>query len=346
MNKIKINDFVIGGGECYIIAEIGQAHDGSLGTAFAYIDAVAEAGVNAVKFQTHIANEESTKHEQFRVRVFPQDKTRYDYWKRMEFSKSQWKELRNYTIEKGLDFLSTPFSEAAVKLLDELDVPAFKVGSGDTTNEVLLDSMVKTGKPILISSGMSSYDELTNSIDKIKKAGSKCAVFQCTTSYPCNPEDIGYNVLEEFKSRYAVPVGLSDHSGTIFPSLASVALGVDMIEVHAVFSKRCFGPDTKSSLTIEELTELVKGVRFIEKGLLQPVDKNSAAEERAETKKIFSRSAFFIKDKKSGEILTADDFAMKKPGGGLDLDMAKSLIGRELKVNKYFDDYLTEDCFK
>ncbi len=345
-NKININDFVIGGGKCYIIAEIGQAHDGSLGTAFAYIDAVAEAGVNAVKFQTHIAKEESTKHEQFRVKVFPQDSTRYDYWKRMEFSKAQWEKLRNYATQKGLDFLSTPFSEAAVNLLDELNVPAFKVGSGDTANKVLLDSMIKTGKPILISSGMSPYDELTTSINRIKQAGSDCAVFQCTTSYPCKPEDIGYNVLKELKSKYAIPVGLSDHSGTIFPSLASVALGVDMIEVHAVFSKRCFGPDTKSSLTIEELTELVKGVRFIEKGLCKPVDKNIAAAERAEIKKIFSRSAFFIKDKKAGEVLNAGDFGMKKPGGGLDIEAAESLIGRELKIDKYFDDYLLEDCFK
>ena len=143
-------------GPCFIIAEIGQAHDGSLGSAHAYIDAVAEAGVDAVKFQTHIAHAESSKHEQFRVKGFPQDKTRYDYWKRMEFTPEQWSDLLSHAKEKGLIFLSTPFSIEAVELLENLNVPAFKIGSGDIDNIDLIESVIKTQKPILLSSGMSS----------------------------------------------------------------------------------------------------------------------------------------------------------------------------------------------
>ena len=251
--------------ECFVIAEIGQAHDGSLGSAHAYIDAVAEAGVDAVKFQTHIAAAESTRHEQFRVKVFPQDRTRYDYWKRMEFTLEQWRGLAEHARECGLEFLSTPFSVEAVDLLEKIGVPAYKVGSGDVCNDDLLEAIIKTGKSVLLSSGMSTYGELDHAVT-LADQNIDFAIFQCTTSYPCNAEDIGYNVLDELKNRYSCAVGLSDHSGTIFPSLAAVALGARLIEVHAVFSSNA-GPDTKSSLDMAELSQLVSGIRFIEKVL-------------------------------------------------------------------------------
>jgi N-acetylneuraminate synthase len=345
-DTFKLADFTIGGPQCYIVAEIGQAHDGSLGAAYAYIDAVAEAGVNAVKFQTHIATEESTPHEKFRVKVFPQDATRYDYWKRMEFTPKQWEDLADYTRSKGLDFLSTPFSVAAVNLLDKLNVPAFKVGSGDTNNEVLLDAMIKTGRPILLSSGMSSYGELDKSVNTIIQSGVECAVFQCTTSYPCKAEDVGYNVIKELQKKYNFPIGLSDHSGTIYPSIAAVSIGAKIIEVHAVFSKRCFGPDTKSSLTIEELTEMVKGIRFVERGFNTPVDKAKSAEARKDTKLLFSRSAFYKQSMKVGDQLKPESFAMKKPGGGLSYEQVNQLIGRTLKIDKYQDDFLSLEDFE
>jgi N,N'-diacetyllegionaminate synthase len=329
----------------YIIAEIGQAHDGSLGSAFSYIDAVAGTGVDAIKFQTHIANEESTRHEKFRVKVFPQDGTRFDYWKRMEFSPEQWCDLADYARSKGLEFLSTPFSVEAVKLLNSSDVPYWKVGSGDVANIELLDAMLETKKPILLSSGMSSYQELDSTISRIKNAGVKFSLFQCTTSYPCNPEDIGYNVISEMKERYGCLVGLSDHSGTPYPSLAAVTLGAKLIEVHTVFSKRCFGPDTLSSLTIEELEEMVNGIRFIEKGLSSIVNKNEASIKRSDTKQLFSRSAFFEVDLKKGAPLKRSSFKMKKPGAGLTYDQACALIGKRLNVDKMYDDFLEKGDF-
>ncbi|GIU43393.1 N-acetylneuraminate synthase [Shewanella colwelliana] len=331
---------------CYIIAEIGQAHDGSLGTAHAYIDAVAETGANAIKFQTHIASEESTRHELFRVKVFPQDETRYDYWKRMEFTRDQWLDLAQHAKDVGLDFLSTPFSLAAVDILQEIDVPAFKVGSGDTGNDELIEALISTGKPILLSSGMSSYAELDEVVNKVKSAGSPLAIFQCTTSYPCEPEDIGYNVLSEMREKYKCPVGLSDHSGTIYPSIASAALGANLIEVHTVFSKRCFGPDTKSSLTIEELKNMVDGIRFVEKGIKSKVDKNMAAALRDNTKTLFSRSAFYIKDIAEGEIFEKHHFGMKKPGGGISFQQANSLIGKKCLSSKNFDDFVNIGDFE
>jgi N-acetylneuraminate synthase len=329
----------------YIIAEIGQAHDGSLGSAHAYIDAVAHAKVDAVKFQTHIAHAESTRHEQFRVKVFPQDATRYDYWKRMEFTFQQWSDLAAHAQDVGLEFLSTPFSKEAVELLQMLDVPAFKIGSGDVSNFDLIDEIIATKKPILLSSGMSSYDELDDTVARITTAGNKLSLFQCTTSYPCDAKDIGYNVLAELKQRYKCPVGLSDHSGTIFPSIAAVALGAELIEVHSVFSKQSFGPDTKSSLDMTELKQLVDGIRFVERGLANSIDKKKAAEERKATKELFSRSAFYIKDMKAGSVFSKDSFALKKPGGGMDVLQAKQLVGKTLKDDKNFDDFVSVEDF-
>ena len=221
---------------CLIVAEIGQVHEGSLGTAHAYIDAVANTGADAIKFQTHIAQAESTLKDQFRVAgTFPQDATRLDYWRRMEFTPDQWAELARHSREKNLLFLSTPFSLQAVDLLESLDVVAWKIGSGDLGNLPMLERIASTGKPVLISSGMSPWSELDEAISCINNHNSPLALLQCTSSYPCPPEKLGLNVINEMRHRYNCPIGLSDHSGNIYASLAAVALGADLVEVHTVF---------------------------------------------------------------------------------------------------------------
>jgi N-acetylneuraminate synthase len=192
---------------------------------------------------------------------------------------------------------------------------------------------------------MSSYDELDHTVSRITAAGNQLAIFQCTTSYPCSAESIGYNVLKELKDRYKCCVGLSDHSGTIFPSIAAVTLGAKLLEVHSVFSKKCFGPDTQSSLDMLELKQLVNGVRFSEKGLANSVDKNKASEERADTKELFSRSAFYTRDMKAGAVLSKESFAMKKPGGGMNISIVNQLVGKTLKEDKGFDDFVRHEDF-
>lgn len=343
---MQIGNFKVGGEKCFIIAEIGQAHEGSFGTALSYIDAVAETGVDAIKFQTHIASEESTRHEKFRVNIFPEDKSRYDYWKRMEFSEQQWRQLANYAKSKKLIFLSSPFSLKAVELLEDLNVPAYKIGSGDINNDQLIDSIIKKRRPVLVSSGMSDHKETNNLIKKLKKSKIPCGLFQCTTSYPCKAEDVGYNVIEEYKTKHNIPIGLSDHSGSIYPSLAAVAIGAKMLEVHAVFSKDCFGPDSSSSLTMNQLSQLVEGVRFIEKGINNKIDKDSIVKNLSATKKLFSRSAFFTKEIQKGEVFKLNNFAMKKPGGGLCFNEAKKLLGKKISKNRKLDDYVKKEDFE
>src|SRR5262245_48088742 len=195
---------------CFIVAEVAQAHDGSLGIAHAYIDAVASAGADAVKFQTHIAAAESTPGEPWRVKFSKQDASRYDYWKRMEFTEEQWRGLKQHAEERGLLFLSSPFSSAAVQLLERLDVAAWKVASGEVSNVLLLDEMVRTNKPVLLSSGMSNLAELDRAVELVRDARVPVAVLQCTSLYPCPPEKVGLEQLAAYRQRYQCPVGLSD----------------------------------------------------------------------------------------------------------------------------------------
>lgn len=342
--NLTIGSRVIGAGEpCFLIAEVAQAHDGSLGTAHAYIEAVAKSGADAIKFQTHIASAESTPDEPFRIKFSPQDRTRYDYWKRMEFSEAQWRGLAEHASDRGLVFLSTPFSLEAVSLLDRIGVPAWKVGSGEVTNYPLIDQIARTRKPILLSTGMSSWDELDTATKWATVDNAPIAVLQCTTAYPCPPERTGLNLLTEFRERYRCPVGISDHSGQIYAGLAAATLGANVIEVHVVFSRDCFGPDVAASVTITELKQLVDGVRFIEKAIANPVSKDAVASELSTVRSIFGKSLVAERDLAPGHLLVAGDLALKKPGTGIPAVRLTEVLGRRLKARVPADTLLSEE---
>jgi len=328
--------------ECLIVAEIAQTHDGSLGTAHAYIDAAARAGAQAIKFQTHIASAESTPGEPWRVKFSPQDETRYDYWKRMEFTRDQWAGLAGHAREKGLIFLSSAFSFEAVDLLEGIGVPAWKVGAGETSNLPMIGRMAATGKPVILSSGMSDWDELDRAVECARRAGAPVAVLQCTTAYPCPPEKLGLNVIGELAGRYDCPVGLSDHSGTIYAGLAAAALGARIIEVHVTFSRECFGPDVVASITTGELARLVEGIRFIERAMKSPVDKAEMARSLTDLRRAFGKSVVAGRDLPAGHQLSLDDLALKKPGAGIPPSGIESLVGRRLAVAVRADHLISE----
>lgn len=326
----------------FLIAEIAQAHDGSLGIAHSYIDALAETGVDAVKFQTHIAEAESSLHEPFRVAFSYEDKSRFDYWKRMEFSSKQWGGLKRHCEEKGMEFISSPFSNSAVDLLESIGAKRYKIGSGEVSNFLLLEKVAKTGKPILLSSGMSSLKELDKAVEFLKPFGNELTLFQCTTAYPTLPEQWGLNVIPLLRQRYKLPVGFSDHSGDIFACMAAAALGVEVLEFHVVFDKRMFGPDAKASLTIDQVKMLVQGVRQIEQALNVPVDKadNSGFEG---LKQIFEKSLAVNKDLSKGHVLSFEDLEAKKPKGyGMPATEFKTVIGRKLLTNKRAWEFLRD----
>jgi N-acetylneuraminate synthase len=331
---------------CVIIGEVGLAHDGSLGTAHAFIDAIAKAGADAVKFQTHIAEAESTPDEPWRVKFSQQDPTRYDYWKRTAFTEAQWHGLRQHAQEQCLLFLSSPFSVDAVDMLERVGVAAWKVASGEIGNVRMLEAMALTEKPVLLSTGMSPLGEIDSAVERVQAHDVPLAVLQCSSSYPCPPEKIGLNMIAEFRDRYGCAVGLSDHSGTIYAGLAAAALGIDVLEVHVTLSREMFGPDVPASVTTAELRELVEGIRFIEQAMAHPVDKDAMASELAPMRNLFMKSIVARVDLPAGTVLQEEHLAVKKPASGIPADRFADVLNRKLKRNIPANALLREDDFE
>jgi N-acetylneuraminate synthase len=325
-----------------IIAEVAQAHDGSLGMAHAFIDAVAQAGADAVKFQTHLAAAESSPAEPWRVKFSYQDATRFDYWKRMEFTEPQWVGLKEHARDKGLHFLSSPFSTEAVDLLTRVGVAGWKVASGEFNNAPMLDRMLETRLPILLSTGMSRLAEIEAAVARIRTRARSLTIMQCTTEYPCPPERVGLNMLQLFRRRFGCAVGLSDHSGTIYPGLAAATLGIEALEVHVTFSREMFGPDVKASVTTAELRQLSEGVRFIERMRTNPVAKDDMAAELAPIRSMFSKSVAARRALAAGQTLCGDDLTLRKPGTGMSADQLPTLVGRRLRRDIAAGEFLRE----
>jgi N,N'-diacetyllegionaminate synthase len=317
---------------CLIIGEVAQAHDGSLGLAHSFIDAIANAGADAVKFQTHIAAAESTPTEPWRVKFSPQDESRYAYWKRMEFTENQWVELKRHADERGLLFLSSPFSVEAVELLERVGVGAWKIASGEVGGSRMFERMAATRLPVFLSTGMSTLREIDRAVDRIKSRGLPVTVLQCTTAYPCPPEKVGLNLISFFRDRYQTAVGLSDHSGTIYPGLAAATLGISVLEVHVTLSRDMYGPDVSSSVTTAELKQLVEGVRFIECMKARPVDKDHLATELQPLRRLFGKSIVTRTALAAGTVLREEHLTVKKPGHGLSEDKLGLVLNRRLRI--------------
>ena len=337
-----MNNSSLAPSKCLVVAEVAQTHDGSLGMAHAFIDAIAATGADAVKFQTHIASAESTYREPWRVKFSSQDATRYDYWKRMEFTDEQWHGLKKHATERGLLFLSSPFSVEAIDLLMRVGVCAWKIASGEVSNTPTFEKMLNTGLPIFLSTGMSPLEEIDRAVAQVQAYGSPLTVMQCTSLYPCPPEKIGLNLIPVFRERYGCGVGLSDHSGKIYPGLAAVTQGIEVLEVHVTLSREMFGPDVPVSLTTAELRQLVEGVRYLERAIANPVDKDGFAVEAAALRSVFNKSVVARLDLAAGTILSAEHLAAKKPGTGLPAARLPELIGARLRHSLKADQLVLE----
>jgi N-acetylneuraminate synthase len=330
-------------GACLLVGEVAQAHDGSLGMAHAFVDAIAAAGADAVKFQTHIAAAESTPSEPWRIAFSRQDASRYDYWKRMEFTEPQWAGLRRHAEERRLLFISSPFSVEAVELLTRVGVSAWKVASGEASDVELLARIAETGRPVLLSTGMSPLAEVDAAVAALHGRGMPLAVLQCTSAYPCPPDQVGLNLLALYRERYRLPVGLSDHSGTIYPGLAAAAMGAEVLEVHVTLSREMFGPDVCASVTTAELRQLAEGLRWIAAMRANPVDKDAAAAAAAPLRDTFTKSVVARRDLPAGTRLAREDLAVKKPGTGIPARALPSLVGSALRRSVRVDEPIGAD---
>ena len=228
--------------------------------------------------------------------------------------------------------MSSPFSKAAVDLLDKIGMPAWKVASGEVNNECLMEHILAARKPILLSSGMSTLHELDCAVERIKNANCQYAVLQCTSNYPVKPSALGLNLIDEFALRFDCPVGLSDHSGTIYPSLGAITLGASIIEIHVTFHKKMFGPDIESSVTINEFAQIVQGARLLYEARRTPVDKDFNASQLREMRSNFQQSLIVTSDLTRGSKLTKENLDTRKPCVGIPADEFLATIGR--KVNK------------
>jgi N-acetylneuraminate synthase len=320
----------------FVIAEAGMNHDGSLGNAIRLAETAAQAGVDAVNFQLHDAEAESTR-DAPAPGYFTRE-TRWDYFRRTAFTDAQWADLKNACEAVGVEFLCSPFSLEAFERIERLGVSRHKIPSGEVTNLDLVRAAARSGKPVLLSSGMSSWTELDAAV---AVAGDRVTVLQCTSSYPTEPEHVGLNVLAELRERYSRPVGLSDHTLGPYAALAAVSLGAVVIEKHFTLSRGAYGPDAALGLEPPELQALVAGVRQIEAMLAAPVDKDDVGQ-FAEMKRVFEKSVVAVADIRAGTRLEASMLAAKKPGTGIPARRLPELVGRKARVDISADSVLTE----
>ncbi len=309
-----------------LIAEIGSVHDGSFGNATKLIEAAAAAGANVVKFQTHIAEAETLPNAP--SPAYFKSEPRMDYFRRTGFSLEQWQKLAAHCRENGVQFMSSPFSIEAVDLLEEVGNAIYKIPSGEVNNIPMLERIVETRKPVLLSSGMSNWAELDAAVEVLKKGGPLC-VMQCTSMYPCVPERIGLNVLVEMKERFKSQIGYSDHTLGFGAPIAAAALGATVIEKHFTFSKLMYGSDAKHSMEPGEFSILAAALREVWTAMRNPVDKDDLAPFK-DMKEIFEKSIVTTRDLSAGTVLRREDLAFKKPGNGIKAFDYKKVLGREL----------------
>jgi N-acetylneuraminate synthase len=322
-----------------IIAEIGSVHDGSFGNAIKLIEAAAACGADAVKFQTHIAEAETLADAP--MPSYFAGEPRMAYFRRTGFSPDQWRQLRDACLRCGVVFLSSPFSLEAVDLLEDIEVAAYKVPSGEVSNIPLLEKIAATGKAVLLSSGMSSWADLDAAVAALR-GGGPITLLQCSSAYPCPPERVGLNVLADMRSRYGLPVGLSDHTMGPAAAFAAAALGATLIEKHFAFSRLMYGSDAANAMEPEDFRAMAQGLRDIWTMLEHPVDKNDTAP-YGEMKRIFEKSIVTARPLGEGHALERGDLAFKKPGDGIAAARWREVIGRRLRRAAAADHKLSFD---
>jgi N-acetylneuraminate synthase/N,N'-diacetyllegionaminate synthase len=331
--KVKIGDKLVGDGEpVFIVAEAGSNHDRKLEQAKQLIDVAANAGADAVKFQTFSADKivAKTGSKAEYMEKVSEKESLYEIFKRIELPREWHRELAEYASEKSLIFLSSPFDEEAVDLLDELGVTAFKVASGELTNLPLIEYIARKGKPLIVSTGAATMDEVGEAVSVIRGTGNKKIVLlHCVANYPAAPENANLLAMSALKRRFKLPVGYSDHTlGTLTP-LAAAALGAVMIEKHFTLSRKLPGPDHFYALEPNELKAMVDGIRAVEKMRGTPIKKPVKAEQ--EIRKLARRSIFAKVDILAGAVIKKEMLVMLRPAIGLEPKHIGGIVGKRAK---------------
>ena len=349
ITKVRIGDKLVGeGGACFIIAEAGVNHNGDINLAKKLIDVAREAGADAIKFQTFKAEEVTTKNAekaQYQKQTTGAEESQFEMIKRLELAESDFEELFDYAQKKGLVFLSSPFDKRSVDLLDELGVTAFKVGSGEITNFSLLKHIAQKKKPIILSTGMSTLSEVEEALAVIHKEGlAEIILLHCVSCYPAKVEDMNLRAMEPLRQAFKLPVGLSDHTLGITIPVAAVALGACLIEKHFTLDKSLPGPDHRASLEPDELRQMVRAIRDVERALGSGVKEPTLEEE--ENKKVARRSIVAKVDIPEGAIIAEEMLDIKRPGTGIEPQHLVTIIGKRVKKDIRGGELINWDMIK
>ncbi len=334
--ELTFGKHVVGAGHAaFVIAEAGVNHNGELDLAYKLVDAAIEAGADAVKFQTFVAAEllttEAAKADYQKATTGEQE-SQFEMIKRLELSFADFRKLKTYCDDQGITFLSTPFDFKSVDLLQELGVVAFKISSGDLTNDPLLRHVAAQQRPVILSTGMSDMDEVGEALGVVKNAGNDDVILlQCVTNYPASAEDINLRAMLSMQSEFDVNVGYSDHTLGIEVPLAAVALGACVIEKHFTLDKNLPGPDHLASLEPHEFKAMVDGIRKVEASLGN--GQKVPASSEVGNASVARRSIVAARDIRVGTLITPDEIVFKRPGTGLPPRMAEKVIGKIARVN-------------
>jgi len=334
MNKIRIQNKLIGEGEpTFIIAEAGVNHNGDVELAKKMVDVAKEAGADVVKFQTFSAEKLVTKDASmasYQSKNTGIEQSQQEMLKKLELNYEDFDELKKYCDKKEIIFLSTPHTEDAADYLDRL-LPAFKIGSGDLTNIPYLEKIAKKGKAMILGTGMGTLDEVQYAVNTVRSQGNdKIIILHCTTNYPCPYEEVNLKVINTLKQKVSnCAIGYSDHTLGILASLAAVAMGAAVIEKHFTVDKSLPGPDHRSSIDSDELSQLVSSIRRLET-LFGSSDKKPTKSEQ-KIMKLVRKSIIATMDVPKDTVLTEEMLTIKRPGTGIQPKDVNKIIGKKTK---------------
>jgi N,N'-diacetyllegionaminate synthase len=323
--------------DTYIIAEAGVNHNGDLEKAKELIDVAKDAGADAVKFQTFKAKELASK-EASKVdyqKEENEEDSQYEMLKELELAKKNFEKLKDYASQKEITFLSTPFEKQSADILEDLEVKAFKIGSGEITNTPLLRHIAKKGKPIILSTGMSDLGEVEDAVDVLKEENAEFVLLHCVSNYPTRPKEVNLRAMDTLEQAFNVPTGFSDHTMDTHIPVAAVARGATVIEKHFTLDKSLEGPDHEASLNPEELEEFITKIRETEEALGTGVKKPAKREKN--NKKAIRKGIVASKDIKKGESLEESKISIKRPAEGIKPKHLEQIIGKEAKADMKSD---------
>jgi N,N'-diacetyllegionaminate synthase len=314
----------------YIIAEAGANHNGQFDLAVGLFDAAAAAGADCVKFQTFKTEEVVSKHAQkapYQKETTGNDGTEFEMVKKLELPFEDFIKLRAHCAEKRIQFLSTPFDLPSIAFLSALNLPFWKIPSGEITNLPYLLAIAKSERPVIMSTGMCEIDEIQTAVDTLKENGTpKITLLHCNTEYPTPFEDVNLTAMLTLKERFGVEVGYSDHTTGIEVPIAAVALGASVIEKHFTLDKHMEGPDHRASLEPAELSSMVNSIRNIEKAMGNGIKEPSRSERKnivVARKSIVARCAI-----KKGDVFSNDNITAKRPGNGISPMLWFDVLGK------------------